>query len=187
MHKLERKKSEEGRSKENMFRKYTDRNGNIVLSEMWSLKKKLFPKKASALPAAKKYYKWNIVTEPAELKNLLGEENGRVRLRKRQSHPLNVKGKEMRQTLLKLKLLKAKGTNEMKDLELVLKGLKLQKARGPEGFSRTIFKNHVIGSNLKESLFTIFNKLKETGELPNLWKLQQLLQLKKRKQNKVRK
>ena len=41
---IARKISEEGTFKANMFRKYTERNGNIVLSEMWKLKKRLFPK-----------------------------------------------------------------------------------------------------------------------------------------------
>ena len=117
------------------------------------IKKRLFPKKASMLPSAKVNYKGKLVTEPTELTKLIGEEYGRVRLRTRPSHPMNHGGKEIRQTLLKLKLLKAKETKTvpflMKDLEIVLKGLKTQNARGPEGFSRTILKNTVIGTNLK--------------------------------------
>ena len=38
--------SEEGRTKSLMFQKYCDRNESTALSEMWKLKKKLFPKKA---------------------------------------------------------------------------------------------------------------------------------------------
>ena len=63
-------------------------------------------------------------------------------------------------------MLKAKGTKTepfaMKDLEIVLSGLNEQKAGGPEGLPRTTFKNTVIGSNLKESLLTLFNKLKDS-------------------------
>ena len=55
----------------------------------------------------------------------------------------------------------------MKDLESVQKGLKRKKARGPAGLSRTIFREPVIGSNIKDSLLDMFNKLKETGEIPN--------------------
>ena len=158
--------SEEGYSKAIMFRKYTDINGSGVLSEMWKLKKRMFSRKASMLPSSKMNYRGKIVTEPKELTKLIGEEYGRVRLRKRPSHPLNLRGKATRKILLKLKLLKAKGTKTepfaMKDLEIVLSGLKEQKAGGPEGLSRTIFKNTVIGSNLKESLLTLFNKLKDS-------------------------
>ena len=92
--------SEEGRTKANMFKKYTDTNGSIVLSEMWKLKKRLFPKKASMLPSAKVNYKGKLVTEPRELTKLIGEEYGRVRLRNRPSHPMNHGGKEIRQTFL---------------------------------------------------------------------------------------
>ena len=59
----------------------------------------------------------------------------------------------------------------MKDLEKVLKGLKAQKARGPEGFSRTLFKKSVIGTNLKESVLMMFNKLKDAGKIPNFMRI----------------
>ena len=81
--------SEEGRHKANMFRKYCDKSKSGVLSEMWQLKKKLFPKKASTLPSAKINYQGKIVTEPKELTKLIGEEYGRIRLRKRPCHPKN--------------------------------------------------------------------------------------------------
>ena len=70
---------------------------------------------------------------------------------------------------LKLMIAKQRKTSPltMKDLEIVLKGLKQKKARGPEGLSRTIFKESVIGSNLKDSLLNMFNKLKEKGKIPN--------------------
>ena len=155
--------SEEGRSKALMFRKYCDQNGSGVMSEMWKLKKKLFPKKSCTLPAAKVNYQGKLVTEPKELTKLLGEEYGRVRLRKRPTHPQHILGKQIRNKILKLKLEIASRRKtppfKMEDLENVLKSLKSKKARGPEGLSRTIFKSSVIGSNLKYSLLTIFNKL----------------------------
>ena len=55
---------------------------------------------------------------------------------------------------------------KMEELEEVLKGLKTNKARDPKGISRTIFKNNVIGTNLKESLLILFNKLKSAGKIP---------------------
>ena len=45
--------SEEGRIKASMFRKFCNPNKSNVLSEMWQLKKKLFPKKPSTLPSSK--------------------------------------------------------------------------------------------------------------------------------------
>ena len=143
--------SEEGRKKASMFGKYCGRSQSDMLSEMWKLKKKLFPKKPSTLPSAIINHRCKIVTEPLELTKLIGEEYGRVRLRKRPTHPLNISGKQIRKKVLSLKL-KIASLNkslpfEMKDLEVVLKGLKTKKGRDPEGLSRTIFKDSVIGSN----------------------------------------
>ena len=143
--------SEEGRNKANMFRKYCDRNSSNVMSEMWQMKKKMFPTKTSALPSAKLNYQGKVVTEPSELLKLVGEEFGRVRLRKRPCHPLIKNQKQIRQKLLNLKLLVAKGRKtdpfQMEDLENVLKGLKTNKARGPDGLSRAIFRNSTIGTD----------------------------------------
>ena len=81
----------------------------------------------------------------------------------------------IRNKLLKLKLLVAKGTKsdpfKMNELETVLKELKSNKSRGPDGLSRIIFKNSTIGSDLKQSLLKMFNKLKETGKVPNFMKM----------------
>ena len=162
--------SEEGRAKAFMFKKFCDRNQSGVMSEMWKLKKSLFPKKASTLPSAKINYQGKLVTEPTELTKLLGEEYGRVRLRKRPTHPLNTQMKSVRQKLIQLKMRIAMKRQtkpfQIEDLETVMKSLKSKKARGPEGLSRTIFKPSVIGSNIKESLLTFFNKLKEAGQIP---------------------
>ena len=56
---------------------------------------------------------------------------------------------------------------KMTDLEEVLKGLKLKKAQGPDCLPRTIFRKSIIGTNLKESLLQIFNKLKVARKLPD--------------------
>ena len=50
----------------------------------------------------------------------------------------------------------------MKDLEVALKKLKTRKCRDPEGLIRYVFKEGVIGDNLKESLLILFNKIKES-------------------------
>ena len=70
-------------------------------------KEKIFPTKASALSSAKLNYHGKVVTEPKELLKLIGDEFGRVRLRRRPSHPSNKRQKLIRNKLLKLKLLVA--------------------------------------------------------------------------------
>ena len=101
----------------------------------------------------------------------MGEEFCRVRLRKRPIHPQNIIQKPIRNKLLKLKLFVAKGRKtapfQMEDLEKVLKGLKADKSWGPDGLSRSIFKNSTVGTDLKESLLKMFNKLKNAGKVPS--------------------
>ena len=49
----------------------------------------------------------------------------------------------------------------MKELEKALKDLKRNKSRDSEGLVNEIFKNEVIGTNLKKSLLVMFNSLKQ--------------------------
>ena len=96
--------AEESRSKALMFRKYINNIGTQPLSEMWKLKKLLFPRKKQTLLSAKINYKGKLVSEPEELKSLLSYEYGQVRLRKRPIHPLHKKIVPIRKKLLSLKL-----------------------------------------------------------------------------------
>ena len=54
----------------------------------------------------------------------------------------------------------------VQDLELALKGLKNNKSRDYEGYVNEIFKNGVIGSDLKRSLLIMFNNLKKENMIP---------------------
>ena len=47
----------------------------------------------------------------------------------------------------------------MKDLEIALKKVKSGKCRDPEGLIRKVFKENVIGDDLKKSLFLMYNKI----------------------------
>ena len=104
--------------------------------------------KTSTLPSSKYNYRGKIVTEPTELNKLIGEEYGKLRLRKRPCHPLNTTNRPIQNKFLKLKLLmskqRIKESFKMEDLEEVLGGLKLNKARGPNGLSRPIFRKSII-------------------------------------------
>ena len=166
--------SKEEMKKALMFKKFIDINQPGAVTEIWKLKKQLFPKKAASLPSAKLNYQNKIVSRQKDLIKLLGEEYGIVRLRKRPTHPLMVKGKNIRKNILKTKLLLANRKKslpfKMEDLEEVLKGVKTNKAGDPEGITRTIFKANVIGDNLKESLLILFNRLKSSGKLPDFTK-----------------
>ena len=53
------------------------------------------------------------------------------------------------------------------DLDEALANLKNGKARDFEGFVNEIFKDGIIGTNLKKSLLIMFNKMKTKNYVPN--------------------
>ena len=152
-----------------MFKKYINQGETQHVSDMWKLNQSLFPKKTQSLPSSKFNHRGKLVSEPAELIKLLGTEYGKIRLRKRPSHPMHLKMNPIRRQLIMLKLRSAskKKTQkfEMKDLDIVLKGLKGNKARDPKGIARTIFKTSVGGSNHKVSLLKLFNNIKTNQKI----------------------
>ena len=97
--------SEEDMKKACMFKKYTDTRQSGAVSDMWKLKKQLFPKKLVSLPSAKYNYQNQIISHPKDLTKSLGEEYGKVRLRMRPTHPLLIKSKSIRKNIIKTKLL----------------------------------------------------------------------------------
>ena len=56
---------------------------------------------------------------------------------------------------------------QMSDLDQVLNNLKSGKSRDPLGISRDVFKPSNIGTDLKESLLQLCNKIKEEGVIPD--------------------
>ena len=54
----------------------------------------------------------------------------------------------------------------MEDLEKVLKDLKQGKSRDPDGIARDIFKEPIIGNDLKISLLTLCNNIIQQGIIP---------------------
>ena len=162
--------SEENIKKALMFKKYMNKGETQPVSDMWKLKQSLFPKKAPSLPSSKFNHRGKLVTEPAELVKLLGTKYGKIRLRKRPTHPMHRQMNIIRKQLLIMKLSSASKKKtpqfEMKDLDMVLRGLKSNKARDPEGIARTIFKTSIVGSNLKLSMLKLFNNIKTRKEIP---------------------
>ena len=56
----------------------------------------------------------------------------------------------------------------MQDLEDAIKSLKTGKCRDPEGLVRELYKEDVLGENLKQSLLILFNKIKERQAVTSL-------------------
>ena len=157
---------EEGRSKAYQFRKYCDQGNTLNITEMWRMKKRMWPKKKNALPVAKKNHKGKFVSAPADLRKEYKE-----RLCPRPLHPKLKIAKRLREKVIRMKLKSAKNTLsdpfKMKDLEEVLTNIKSGKSRDPKGISREIFKLNNIGTDLKKSLLTLCNKVKQNGIIPN--------------------
>ena len=55
----------------------------------------------------------------------------------------------------------------MEDLEEALKKLENGKCRDPDGLIRELFKEEVIGKDLKNSLLILYNRIKEERKLPS--------------------
>ena len=151
------------------FKEINGKEGELRHQGIWKLKKKYFPKIKPSLPAGKKNMKGQLITNPAELKELYLQ-TFKHRLRQRKAQPGFEEFLKHQEELFKMRLELAKEEKtppwEMSDLEEVLKELKSGKCRDPEGIIRDIFKEGVIGSDLKTSLLILLNKVKITREFP---------------------
>ena len=130
-------------------------NGNLNHQGVWKAKKKCFPKVTPTVPVGKKNLKNEIVTNPQELKELylntfkyrLGHrpvKQGFEELLENQEELFN----------LRLELTKLDKSKPWKlcDLEAALKALKKGKCRDPDGLIRELFKEEVLGDDLKKSM-----------------------------------
>ena len=142
--------------------------------KVWKILKKKFPKKSHVVPVGKKDSKGKIVTNHEQLKHLYLK-TYRQRMRSRPMKDKLENLKELKNNLfdLRLELSKENKTRPWKmiHLETVLKGLKKDKSRDPNGWINELFKDGVIGNNLKKSLLCIFNRIKEKNQIPDFVRL----------------
>ena len=110
-----------------------------------------------------------MISESYQIKELLAREY-RERLRERPIRPDLNSLEKRKKKIFQLKLKFASENRSklwtMSDLEKALKDLKLNRSRDPEGFINEIFKEDVLGTDLKESLLLMFNKLKQKQMVP---------------------
>ena len=59
----------------------------------------------------------------------------------------------------------------MQNLNEALADLKIGRSRDPEGLINEIFKNNVIGVDLKKPLLSMFNSLKKNQKIPKFMNL----------------
>ena len=146
------------------FKNISEDPEKVNLQQMWKLSKKMWPKNSVSLPTAKRNHMGKIVTGPRDIRNVLAKEY-KDRLRTRPIRPDLTDMKKRKRLIfnLKMKLARKKSSPDwtMKDLERALSNLKNNKSRDFEGYINEIFKNDVIGSDLKKSLLLMFNKMKK--------------------------
>ena len=151
------------------FQEISENNGNLSHQGVWKAKRKYFPKIKPSLPVGKKNLKKQLITNPEELKELYLD-TFKFRLRQIPAQPGFESQLKLQKELfdLRLKLAKKRKTPlwKMIDLENALKKLKDGKCRDPEGLVRELFKEEVMGDDLKNSLLIMYNKIKDTGIIP---------------------
>ena len=133
--------------------------GSVCVSEMWKTKKSLWPKKSNYIPIGKINHEGKLLTGPEDIKKLLEKEYSE-RLRPRPTHPhlRHLDKIKLEAFEIKLKEAKLKKSDDWTMLEIdnVLKNIKKNKSRDPDGLSRSIFHIDCIGSDLKHSLLIFF-------------------------------
>ena len=152
---------------------FADTSGTCNTNGMWKQKKKLFPSKRKISILAKKNEKGKLITHPAELKELYLKTFVN-RLRHRRIKPGFENLRFLKEYLCgrRLELTAARKSPKItrKKFDIVLKQLKNNKARDPHGLINELFKFDVIGNDLKESLFLMCRRIKDTFEIPELLK-----------------
>ena len=152
------------------FKRISEDPEKVNLSQMWKNLKKIWPKTGTNLPSAKRNHQGKIITDPHSLKLLLAKEY-RERLRSRPIRPdlkqLEVYKKTISDIKMKIASLRKSSDWTISELEKALKCLKINKSRDHEGFINEIFKQEVIGTDLKNSLLILFNKLKKNKRFQN--------------------
>ena len=77
---------EEGKNKAHQLKKFSEKNGSVSVGEMWSLKKRLWPKKKETIQMGNLNHQGVLVTSPETMKSLLYKKYNDC-LRARPQHP----------------------------------------------------------------------------------------------------
>ena len=151
---------------------------------MWSEMRKAFPKKTQPLPTGVKNLIGKVITNPDEKKQVTLKhfEN---RMRKREVKD-NVK--ESIDTSEKVFNMRVNETTNnkspvftMKELDTDLQKLKTGISKDPDSYIYELFKENTIGSDLKQSLLLMMNKIKQQMRVPEALRNASITILHKRK------
>ena len=110
-----------------------------------------------------------IITNPEEKKTVtLNHFQNRMRKRKvvkEEEEAININEKIFEKRVVEAKRNKTPDFN-MEKLENVLKGLKTGKSKDNDNYCYELFKDNVIGSDLKQSILQMMNKIKQKMRIP---------------------
>ena len=154
--------------KEN-FQHLSNPDGLVNTNGMWNIKRKHFPKNRETLPFAKQNFCGELITSQEKLKTLYLETFvNRLRCRPIKYELLYLKMIKEELFSERLKLAKLKKTNpwKLKELQKVLKALKMKKSRDPHGLINELFKPGILGKCLEESILKLLNRIKEEMSIP---------------------
>ena len=144
-------------------------DGSFSQLGLWKVKSKLFPRPVDP-PTAKKDEQGNLITSHCELKSLyLRTYKARLdhRIMKEQYRELEA----LKDELWELRLWKLKSSDfnpwSMEELRVISKELKNNQCRDPNSLISEIFKEGVIGNDLKVAILDMMNMILETFHIPD--------------------
>ena len=157
--------------------------GNFSQLGMWKLKN-LFSPGQDEPPMAKRDKDGTLITSPFLLKTLYLE-TYKERLKKRDMKPelldlFYLKSELWEIKLKELEAIKTENWTE-KELDKVLKSLKNNKSRDPQGLVNEIFKPGILGEDLKLGILELLNCIKKEQKIPDFMKKANITTIHKKK------
>ena len=145
-------------------------SGEFSSNNMWQIKKSLFPQSRDP-PMAKKDANGNVLTSSSAIKSLyVNTYHDRLSDKDISSDLKNLRNYKEVLCEKRLDLAKLNKSEEVtvEIVDKVLKGLTKNKARDPLGLANELFKEGVIGTDLKNSICLLLNKVKDNIKIPEL-------------------
>ena len=171
----------------NNFKHMDQTEGENFSQGIWSLKKKVFPKKSQSLPSAKINVNGDLVSDPVDLQQLYLE-TFTHRLRERPPREEYSELYDLQKGLLEKRLMVTKTEKSPSwtenDITKVLKSLKNGKCRDPLGMINEVFNPPVAGTDLVRSLCVMMNNIKDKCYVPDLLRFKNISTIYKNKGSK---
>ena len=142
--------------------------GGMNTGKLWNLKKKISPRQQEP-PTAMVESTGNLVTSSEGIKNIATEHYGKILENRDIKDDLKDVQKDKEELFKHTLDLAKKNTTppwDIQDLEEVLKYLKNNKSRDPQGNANEIFKSRVAGDDLKLAILRLMIKIKDDQEFP---------------------